>query len=71
MKNRKMLCISSLALALILAIGLALNASASSGSLSKSEIDSIVETTTDASTVVSPFTAADAAFHFTVLESCA
>ena len=58
MKNRKMLCISSLALALILAIGLALNASASSGSLSKSEIDSIVETTTDASTVVSPFTAA-------------
>ena len=47
-----------LALALILAIGLALNASASSGSLSKSEIDAIVETTTDASAVVSPFTAA-------------
>ena len=58
MKNRKMLCVFSLALALILAIGLALNASASSGSLSKSEIDAIVETTTDASAVVSPFTAA-------------
>ena len=58
MKNRKMLCVFSLALALILAIGLALNASATSGSLSKSEIDSIVETTTDASAVASPFTAA-------------
>ena len=66
MKKNRLLAIVTVILALSLALGISLNASAA-GTLTKGEIDSIVNTATDASVVASPFTAAVAAARTSVV----
>lgn len=64
--KKKYIAFISLMLAAMLALGLSLSASAS-GTLSTADINAIVDTTTDSSMVVSPFTAAVTAVRDSVV----